>query len=240
MSKIPLVLLPGMLCDAFYWRDQIADLDDVAECTVADYGERDSFIDMAETILRNTPPRFALASHSMGGRVAFEMLRAAPERIVSLGLFGTAYRARPTGPEGDAEELLRRTMIDTARAHGMRALGEQWVKRMVHPDRLGERALVDPIVDMVERRSFKVLNSQIHASLTRRDATDLLPQIRCPTLILVGRQDAPRPVPPHEEMAREIPNSTLTILEDCGHMSMLERPREVSNAMRSWLRSTAS
>ena len=230
MSRAPLILLPGMLCDEFYWRDQIDALADIAECAVVDYGERTSFDDMAADILRDAPPRFAVASHSMGGRVAFELYRQAPERIARLGLFGTAYAAN--GPQ---EAAYRHTMLEIARQHGMRSLAEVWVKRMVHPDRLDDKPLVDSIIDMVVRRSPRVLETQIHASMTRRDATDLLPRIACPTLVLCGRQDAARPLQQSQDMAAAIPGSTLVVIEDCGHMCMLERPDEVSRAMRAWL-----
>ena len=230
MKGLPLVLLPGMLCDEFCWRDQVRALSDIADCTVADFGERDSFDDMADDVLRAAPPRFALASHSMGGRVAFEIVRRAPDRVALLGLFGTAYTAN--GPQ---EAAYRHVMLDTAKQHGMRGLGEEWVKRMVHPDRLSDKSLVNSIVDMVDRRTFKLLQSQVHASMTRRDQTDLLPRIACPTLVLCGRQDAARPLPAHEEMAAAISDSTLVVIENCGHMCMLERPDEVSRAMRRWL-----
>jgi pimeloyl-ACP methyl ester carboxylesterase len=117
----------------------------------------------------------------------------------------------------------------------MRELAKLWVKRMVHPDRLDDTTLVDSIIDMVERKTFKILQAQIQASMTRRDATDLLPRITCPTLILCGRQDAARPLPAHVEMAETIPNSTLVVIEECGHMCMLEKPDEVGRAMRRWL-----
>jgi pimeloyl-ACP methyl ester carboxylesterase len=126
-------------------------------------------------------------------------------------------------------------MLDTAQQRGMRGLGGEWVKRMVHPDRLSDMPLIDSILDMVDRKTPKILQAQIHASMTRRDQTDLLPRITCPTLVLCGKQDTARPLPAHQEMAAAIPNSTLVVIEDCGHMCMLERPDEVSRAMRGWL-----
>jgi pimeloyl-ACP methyl ester carboxylesterase len=230
VKGLPLILLPGMLCDEFYWREQIRALSDISDCSVADYGVRASFDDMAADILRTAPPRFALASHSMGGRVAFEIYRQAPERVALLGLFGTAYTAN-----GVQEAAYRHEMLDLANREGMRGLGQAWVKRMVHPDRLNDAPLVDSIIDMVTRKSLTILRSQVHASMTRRDATGLLPRISCPTLVLCGRQDAARPLPAHEEMAVAIPNSTLVVIENCGHMCMLERPDELSQAMRKWL-----
>jgi pimeloyl-ACP methyl ester carboxylesterase len=117
----------------------------------------------------------------------------------------------------------------------MRAMGIQWTQKMVHPDRLSDMLLMEAILEMIERKTPEIYSAQIKALLARPDATPLLTGIKCPTLVLCGRQDAWSGLAQHEFMARMIPDSRLVVIEDCGHMSTMERPAEVAVAMREWL-----
>jgi pimeloyl-ACP methyl ester carboxylesterase len=233
--KPALILLPGLLCDAEVWRHQIPALAAQAESTVADYGTVDSLPAMASHVLANAPPRFALAGHSMGGRVAFEILRTAPERVTHLALMDTRTHAKPEGAVGEKEAAGRYELLEIAKTQGMRAMGERWMPGMIHPARHSDAALTTAILDMIERKTPAVFAAQIQALLNRPDASALLPQIACPTLVLCGRQDGWSQLSWHEEMHRAIPNSQLALIEDCGHMSSMERPAEVSRALSAWL-----
>ena len=235
MTKIPLLLLPGLLCDAAVWQPQAERLSDVAESTIVDYGLSDSIAGMAEAALRQAPARFALAGHSMGGRVALEIYRRVPDRVRCLALLDTGYQARPLGEAGDKEAARRSVLLDIARREGMRAMGERWIPPMVHPDRIADAALMDAIRAMVERKTPDIFAAQIKALLGRPDTTPLLPRIRCSTLVLCGREDGWSPLKRHEDMAAVILESTLVTVERCGHMSTMERPREVAEALRAWL-----
>jgi pimeloyl-ACP methyl ester carboxylesterase len=223
------------MCDASVWAHQRRSLADLADIHIADNGPRDSLAAMAEAILEAAPARFALAGHSMGGRVALEVVRRAPERVLALALLDTGHQALGTGEAGERERVARMALLTLARQHGMRAMGKSWVRGMVHPARLDDEALVGPILDMIAAKSTELYAAQIHALLTRPDASLLLPAIRCPALVLVGREDSWSPVARHEEMAALIPGATLTIVPDCGHMCTLEQPEAVSIAMRAWL-----
>jgi len=119
----------------------------------------------------------------------------------------------------------------------VRSMGAEWMQQMVHPDRLSDAALIDAILDMMVRKTADIFAAQIHALLQRPDATALLPQIRCPALVLCGREDAWSVLAGHEEMAALIPHSRLAVIEHCGHMSTMECPAEVTAAMRDWLTS---
>ncbi|HEX5432338.1 MAG TPA: alpha/beta hydrolase [Bryobacteraceae bacterium] len=232
----PLVLVPGLMCDRTVWEAQIRALSGIAECQVVDHGSLDSLPGMAEAVLRNAPPKFALAGHSMGGRVALEVVRRAPERVERLAILDTKYSVLPQGEAGDQEKAGRYALLAIARSKGVRTMAEKWVQGMVHPDRLGDSALIGDILDMFSRKTANTFAAQLHALIHRPDAGPVLTGIHCPALILCGKQDAWAPPQPHEEMARAIQCSTLVLVENAGHMVTMEQPEEVSRAMRSWLR----
>jgi pimeloyl-ACP methyl ester carboxylesterase len=223
------------MCDQTVWLDQIAALEGIADSQVADYGSLNSLPAMAEATLRTAPPKFALAGHSMGGRIAMEMFRQAPERITHLCLMDTRYHPLPAGEAGEKEKAGRYALLDIAFQKGTRVMGEEWIKGMVHPDRLGDSLLIGSILDMFARKSANIFQAQQTALLSRPDAGMLMSQIQCPTLILCGREDSWSTPEWHQSMAREIAGAKLAVMEKCGHMSTMERPAEVSAALREWL-----
>lgn len=234
MSKPALLLLPGLTCDRAVWAEQIAVLSASADCVVPAYGELDSIKSMAQSVLREAPPRFALAAHSMGGRVAFEILRAAPKRVTRLALLDTGYQERAAGDAGEAEARQRQRLVEIALSDGMRAMGREWVRGMVHPERLNDAALIESILAMIERQTPTAFAAQIRALLNRPDASNVLPTIACPTLLLCGRQDTWSPLARHETLVGLIPGSRLEVIEDCGHMSTMEQPARVSAVLHRW------
>ncbi len=233
----PLVLLPGLLCDQAVWQGQIDALSDIAACTCPDWGHLDSILAMAERVLRVAPPEFSLAGHSMGGRVAFQVVKLAPKRVKRLALFNTGADAKPSGEAGVQEETKRRALLDLARSQGMRALAMQWLPPMMMPGRMADKPLVDSIVSMLERKTPQIYEMQMLALLGRPDARPVLPNIACPTLLLTGREDTWSPPARHAELAAVIPNSRLVIVPDSGHMAPMEQPAAVAAAMRDWLQS---
>ncbi len=237
---INLLLLPGLLCDRAVWLHVLPRFGELAECRIPEYHDETSLGAMAERVLATAPPTFAVAGHSMGGRVALEIVRRAPERVERLALLDTGHRARPAGSAGDDERAGRLALLATARAQGMRAMARTWVQPMVYPERRADAALIDAILDMFERRTPAQFAGQIEALLTRPDATAVLRTIACPTLLLSGREDGWSPPAQHEEMAALIPGSRLTILEHCGHMAPMERPDAVGEALVEWLQATRS
>jgi pimeloyl-ACP methyl ester carboxylesterase len=229
------LLLPGLACDQQVWKDQIRRLSEIATVRVADYGRSDSIKKMAETALDRAPARFALAGHSMGGRVAYEMVRRVPERVRGLALLDTAYRPFAGGDHGERERAERLRLVDMARRQGMRAMAEDWVRNMVHPARLSDRPLIDSIIEMFDRKTPEIFAAQIQALLERPDATPVLYAIRCPTLVLCGRQDSWSTLPIHKEIAARIAASKLVVIENAGHMAPMERPEAVSRALVAWI-----
>jgi pimeloyl-ACP methyl ester carboxylesterase len=230
------MLLPGLNCDAAVWAPQVAALQGQARCVVPAWGLRDSLTAMAQQVLDEaSTERFSVAGHSMGGRVALELMRLAPQRVERLALLDTGTHPLAAGEAGEKERAGRMALLKVAQTQGMRAMAQEWAKGMVHPDRIGG-PVFDEVLAMFDRGSAAQYAAQIHALLNRPDAAPLLPGITCPTLVLTGRQDAWSGPAQHEAMAAAIPNAQLVIVEDSGHMTTLEQPQAVSAALTDWLR----
>jgi len=238
--RLPLLLLPGLLCDAAVWTAQRDALAPLAEMHVPAYGLLDSLPAMAAHVLATAPqPRFALAGHSMGGRVALEVVRQAPERVLGLALLDTGYQPLPDGEAGARERSGRMALLAQARSEGMRAMGRQWARGMVHPDRLAA-PLFEAILDMIERSSPAQFEAQITALLARPDATPLLANITCPVLLQCGRDDAWSPLARHEAMLGLLPTGAkIEVIEHAGHMTTMEQPDAVAAGLARWLRRCA-
>jgi len=230
----PVVLLPGLVCDATVWSHARAALAAHRDVFIAEYGLLDSLGAMSEKVLAESPPRFAVAGHSMGGRVALEIVRRAPQRVASLALLDTGAQPLATGEAGEREAAGRQELLAIAREQGMAAMAARWVQGMVWKPRLQDPALIDSIIQMFARRSADVFAAQISALLSRPDATGLLAGIRCPTLVLCGENDAWAPAARHREMAAQIPAAALALIPECGHMCTLERPEAVTRALLDW------
>lgn len=221
------LLLPGLLCDRTIWSHQIRALEKIADVIVPDFRQVNSITAMAQMVLDSAPSRFALAGHSMGARVAIEAFRLATDRVERLALLDTGVH-----PRGPHEESKRGELVEIASTQGMEPMAARWLQPMLHPD---HTALLGPLTEMVKRSTPETFANQQRALLDRPEARVVLPLIKCPTLVLCGRQDAWSPVSQHEEIAAAIPHSKLAIVEDAGHMSPMEQPEAVTNALLAWL-----
>ncbi len=190
---------------------------------------------MAEAVLRTAPERFSIAGHSMGGRVALQVYRLAPHRVARIALLNSGSSARPPGEAGEEEARKRGELVALAQSEGMRAMLRQWLPPMIDSRRINDTLLVNGIIDMMSRKTPEIFVAQVRALLHRPDASAILEQIRCPALLLTGREDGWSTPAHHAAMHHKIAGSQLVIVPDCGHMSMLERPAEVSAALRTWL-----
>jgi pimeloyl-ACP methyl ester carboxylesterase len=230
-----IVLVPGLMCDDAVWQHQIAALGAARNMQVAEHGLSDSLGVMAERILHNASPRFALVGHSMGGRVALEVMARAPERVTRLALLDTGHEALAPGEAGERERAGRYRLLEIAQRDGMLAMAREWARGMVHPSRLGDAPLMDAIHSMIARASAAQFDAQIRALLARPDRTPLLATLRLPVLVLCGHDDGWSPLARHQEMARRIPGSQLVDVPACGHMSTMERPEAITAALQAWL-----
>ena len=178
-------------------------------------------------MLDATPGRFALAGLSVGGCVALEVMHVAPERVARLDT-----SARADTPEQTAT---RRALIRLAQHGRFGEVPRRLLPNMVHPARLDDERLAAAVFGMAQAVGPEAFVRQEEAIIARPDSRGGLPGIACPTLVLRGRRGVLTPLALHEEMASLIPNSSLVVVEGCGHLSTLERPEEVTAAMRAWL-----
>lgn len=230
MSKETLILLPGMMCDRSLWRHQIESLSTLYDIKVADFSDGDSIEAYTDKVLAEAPEHFSVAGLSMGGYVAFDLLRRVPERVKRLALLDVS-------PYADTEDhaTFRKSIMDTARRQGMGAIMEMLLPRMVHVSRIDDEELVGQVDAMAHRVGEKVFVKQQEALLNRRDCFADLEGITCPTVVIVGRQDQLTPLKLSQQMVEMMPNARLVELENCGHLSSMEQPVAVSAVLRYWM-----
>ncbi len=225
-----LILLPGLLCDAALWRHQIEHLADLATITVADLTQDNTVTAMAERVLEGAPSRFALAGLSMGGYVAQEIMRLAPERVERLALVDTNARA-----DNEAQVKARRDLIQLAEIGTFKGVTPRLLPNLIHPARMEDPNVAGVVMEMAERVGQDAFKRQQEAILNRKDGREDLVAIRIPTLILAGRQDLLCPPKVQEEMRDKITGSRMVLVEDCGHLVSLERPYATTALFRYWL-----
>lgn len=235
MKAAPPLFLPGLMCDQSVWGAQVQGLADYDPVAVPGYGLARTLEEMAARALELAPPRFSLAGHSMGARVALEVYRAAPGRVERIALLDTGIH--PLQP-GEPEK--RQALLDIGREHGIERLVDEWLPPMVHPDRRGDAAIMQPMHAMSCADGMARVEAQIEALLARPDVLPLLAAIRMPTLVATGRQDEWSPVEQHVEIAGMIPGAELVIFENSGHMAPVEVPDQVNAALRRWLERPAA
>ncbi len=171
----------------------------------------------------------------MGGRVALQVYRLAPHRVARIALLNTGSTPLAPGAAGEEETRKRGELVTLAKSQGMRAMLRQWLPPMIDARRIHDMVLVNAIIEMMSRKTPEIFAAQVRALLGRPDAGPVLEQIRCPALLLTGREDGWSTPAQHAAMAAKIAGSQIVIVPDCGHMSMLERPADVTAALRAWL-----
>lgn len=224
------ILLCGLLCDETVWETQAKVLGRDYDVRVVKFLQQDSMQAMAEHVLKDAPAKFALAGHSMGGRVALEVCRRAAGRVERLALLDTGYEPAAAGEEGR-----RAILVNQALEEGIDSIAAAWGLPMLSPEHRDDPRLVQAVFDMVGRMSEETYAAQTRALLGRPDASGVLKDIGCPTLILCGKQDGWSPPERHQRMAELVPHAILRLIDDCGHMSTMEQPDAVLGALREWL-----
>ncbi len=223
-----LLFLPGLICDARTFGPQLAAFPD--SHAVDSYGSADSLQDMARIALDQAPERFDLFGHSMGGRVALEVWRLAPERVRRLALSSTGVHSVRPG-EADKRGALQQVGYD----RGFTALVDQWLPPMVAEANQARPEIYEPMRQMCLEAGQDRFDAHIRALLGRPVQDELLAGITCPTLVITGELDGWAPPAQHEAFAAEIPDSKLVIVPGAGHMLPLEAPDAVNAAIASWL-----
>ena len=227
---LPLVLLPGMMCDARLFFPQISALSGHRAVMVAPMGGADSMADLAREVLANAPPRFALAGLSMGGILAMEILRQAPERVAKLALLDTNPRAEL--PDVKAR---RTPQMEAVKAGRLRAVMRDEMKPNYLVDSPRKPEILDLCMDMALDLGSQVFLNQSIALRDRSDQQATLAAYKGKALVLCGRHDALCPVERHELMQGLLDNSRLEIIENAGHLPTLEQPEHTTAALIRWL-----
>jgi pimeloyl-ACP methyl ester carboxylesterase len=228
--KPTLMLLCGLLCDETSWGDIPQRLAAVADVSVTSFRGLSSIRAMADHVLALAPQQFAVAGHSMGGRVALEMIRSAPRRISGIALLNTNVHS----VRGD-EPQSRRRLLRVAKTQGMAALAAEWLPPLMGSDAARTASLLPRLTAMIEGFAPDAYADQVNAMLERPEALSILRSIAVPTLLLSGSDDMWAPISQHESIRRRIPHATLFEIHGAGHMAPIERPETVALALREWL-----
>jgi len=229
-ESLPVVLIPGLLCTPRLYADQLSALWRFGPVTVADHTRDDSVVGIARRLLAAAPPRFALAGLSMGGYTAFEVMRAAPDRVVRLALLDTSARA--DFPE---QSERRRAQIALARDGHFAEVLEPLFLSWVHRSHRTNTTLREIVWRMAEDTGPDAFVRQQTAIMTRPDSRPGLAAIRCPTLVLVGDGDEATPPERATEIANGIAGARLVTVPESGHLSTLDQPQRVTRALVEWL-----
>jgi pimeloyl-ACP methyl ester carboxylesterase len=230
-NTMPILLVPGLGGSPRIYAPVAPALWRLGPVTVANHIRDDNMGAIARRILAEAPPRFALAGHSMGGYIAFEIMRQAPERVAKLALINT--QARPDTPEATAR---RRGMIARAQNGEYRGVLDELFPGFVHPSRRDVAGLRQLVHDMGDDVGVEGFIRQQSAVMSRPDSRPTLAWIKCPTLVLTGDEDHTIPNSLSVEMADGIPGAKLVILPDCGHLPQPEQPKATADALVEWLR----
>ena len=237
-ARPPLLLFPGLLCDARLWRDQVEALSATVRCVVADCTQDDTLDGMAERALLAMAAmfsgRFAVAGLSMGGYAALALLRREPERVNALCLMDTS--ARPDTPEQARRR--RGLMALVARGGRFKGVTPRLLPLLLHPGRLGDEALCGEVMAMADRVGPAAFLRQQAAIVARPDSRSDLPRIAVPTLVAVGAGDQLTPPDLAAEIAGILPGARLQVVENAGHLLPMEQPDAATRLMRDWLDAT--
>jgi pimeloyl-ACP methyl ester carboxylesterase len=231
-EPLPIVLIPGLNCSARLYAEQIPVLWQFGPVTVADHRRDDSIAAIARRLLADAPPHFAVAGLSMGGYIAFEVMRQAPGRVAKLALLDTGPGAEV--PERTAQ---RKPLIELARQGRFDDVTEDQFPWLVHRNRHGDAALKAAVRAMNEDTGPEAYIRQQQAIMTRADSRPGMKAIACPTLVLVGDDDRLTPPELAHEMAKGIPGARLVVVPDSGHLSTMEQPQAVNSALAEWMKS---
>jgi pimeloyl-ACP methyl ester carboxylesterase len=229
-EPLPIVLVPGLTCSARLYAEQIPALWRFGPVTVADHRHDDSMASIARRILAAAPPRFALAGLSMGGYIAFEIMRQAPQRVARLALLDTGARA-----ETPEQTERRKHVIALAKAGRYAEVSDIAFPLYVHRNRHNDLALKRIVRMMAEETGLEAFLRQQQAIMTRPDSRPGLGAIKCPTLVLVGDGDEATPPELAREIAGAIGGARLAVIPNCGHLSTLEQPEKVTAALVDWM-----
>lgn len=219
-----------MLCDAAVWQPQIDVLSVDYELGIPVFRGFTSLVAMAEAVLANAPARFSVVAHSMGGRVAMELMRLAPERIDKFILMDMGVH-----PVAPGEEERNERLLELAAEGGLEEVADSWIPFMIHPDRIHDVALTSAIHDMVLRNEIRDLEGQLQAAFARHDQSQYLAKITHRVHVVCGDSDNWNPLHLHQQMCQQLHDAELVVIPRCGHMVTMEAPDQINALLLRWL-----
>lgn len=223
MNNKNIVLLSGLLCDETVWLDIKKDLISSANVFTISFKACSSIEEMAKKVLSLSPDIFHLVGHSMGARVAIEIMRIEPKRVEKLALFNTGIHNVSTKEiEG------RHKLLELAKTEGMAALKEAWLNPMMSKAGLQNKELMEKLNKMLLSYNLEDYEKQLKALINRPNAKEVLESIKVPTLLLSGTEDKWSPISQHEQMKEYLTNSELVVIKNAGHMAPCEFPHQIS------------
>lgn len=225
-----LLLLPGFMLDQTLWDDMREGLRQLGQLHFGDLGQDDSISAMAARVLRQAPPRFVLIGFSMGGYVAQAIMQQAPERVIALALLNTS--ARQQNPR---EIAGNKVQLELARQVPFKGLTSRALASSLHPDLAHDRVLLERLQAMALRNGKEVFIRQLSA--LRSDGYAELHKIQCPTLIVASSNDQLSSVAESQQMLQQIATARMALVENCGHMTPLEKPQQLLQILFGWLTS---
>lgn len=231
MKKEPLVLLPGTLCDRAMWEEQVEELSNIAEIIIGDVGQHSSIQELADSVLEDAPEEFSIVGFSLGGIVALEIMRIAPERINKLALIST----NPFPPTKEQQVLWEKyiEMIENNQFIEV-------VKRKLYPALVSKPnqsgTTLEKVLNMAKNIGPKAYINQLKSVMTRNDQRPILKKINCPTVIIVGELDKVCPVELSDYLNKNIEDSQKVVIEGAGHLITLEKPYETSQILKQWMK----
>lgn len=228
--SLPIVLIPGLNCSLRLYEPQLPMLWRHGPVMIAEHRCDDSIAAIADRILADAPRRFALAGLSMGGYIAFELMRRAAHRVAGLALLDTSAR-----PETAAQTERRRMQIEMAQDGRFAAISDQMFTLLSRPAGRGDIRMQEIIRSMADDTGPPAFVRQQTAIMGRADSRPTLAAIRCPALVVVGDDDRLTPPELALEMAQGIADARLEVVPESGHLSTLDQPERLNALLADWL-----
>lgn len=229
-ENIHMILIPGLGTSPRTYSNIIPELWQHGSVTIVNYAQNDSIEAMAKQILADAPEQFALIGHSMGGYIAFEIMRQAPERVSKLALLNTSARS-----DNDEAKQKRQEKIEQAKQGKFAEIIKGTLPAFVHPSHKDDKNLQEIITAAHNDAGAENYIRQQTAIMNRKDSRPDIKDITIPTLVLTGDDDKLLPLEHSQEIVNAIRGAKLVVVTQAGHMAALEQPREVSKALVEWL-----
>jgi pimeloyl-ACP methyl ester carboxylesterase len=230
MKELPVLFLPGKLCDARVWTPQMTSLADIIDPIFVDLTKCSTMDGMLNAVINSCNDKFVLIGFSMGGFVAQDLIIRYPKKVMGLGLVGTTARGYT-----EEERAYQIMLMNNAKKQGFKGISDVSLRKFIHPSKYDDIELITLVKDMATDCGAEVFIRQQEATLDRRSTLELLKNVTCPTICIGGADDQIVPIFQVQEIADNIPQAEFFSIAECGHMVTLEKANMVTNIIRDWI-----